>query len=59
MKSSDEMIEEIYLRTLSRPPSEEELFYFREYVSGVEDSKQAYEDVVWALVNSKQFLFIR
>jgi hypothetical protein len=59
MKSSDEMIEEIYLRTLSREPSDEELIYFREYVSSVADPKQAYEDVVWALVNSKQFLFIR
>jgi hypothetical protein len=58
MKSSDEMIEAIYLRTLSRQPSEEELNYFRQYVNGVEDAKQAYEDVVWALVNSKQFLFV-
>lgn len=62
-------IDDLYLRALSRPPSEAETNAALSFVQqqlGKADSapeskraalKVAYEDLVWALVNSKEFLF--
>lgn len=56
-KSPQEVIETLYLRTLSRPPTETEMTRLLETVNA-EDNKQAVlDDVFWALLNSKEFLF--
>lgn len=56
-KAPVEVIEDLYLRCLSRPPTETEK---RELVLAVESEKDhevALNDVFWALLNSKEFIF--
>ena len=54
------IIEELYLSSLSRFPQTEEVTALSEAVSGsAENRRAAIEDVLWALVNSREFLSIR
>lgn len=57
-RSDEEKITELYLWAFSRKPDKSELGIATKYVAreGVEP-KASYEDIVWALVNSKEFLF--
>ncbi len=57
-KTSDaEMLDDLYLSTLSRPPSETEMKMSLEHVAQATDKRKAWEDVHWALLNTKEFLF--
>jgi hypothetical protein len=53
----DVIVEELYLAALARPPHGPERDVALEYVSGAEDPKAAWEDVLWTLLNSKAFVF--
>lgn len=54
----DQRIRELYRWAYSREPSNAELNIALDYVEQrSSDSRGAYEDLVWALVNSKEFLF--
>ncbi len=57
----DEMVTELYLSTLSRLPTTEELSQTRAEGQAEDTLREAayYEDLIWALMNSKQFLFNR
>jgi hypothetical protein len=55
-KSNRAVIEELYLATLCRPPSERELGAMLARVEQAPDRRGALEDVLWALLNSKEFL---
>lgn len=50
-------IESIYLIAFSRLPSSEETSRLVNYISNHQDPRAAYEDALWAVVNSKEFLF--
>jgi hypothetical protein len=50
------VIDDLYLRCLSRPPSDEERAELMAHVSS-EDPRGSLEDVFWALLNSREFLF--
>ena len=53
-----ELIEELYLAAFSRQPTEDELKTASEYLAARSDNRQtAFEDLVWAIINSKEFLF--
>ena len=66
--SYDEKISERYYGACSRTPKEDELKMAVQYVNreieddkGVKkpvDKKQAFEDVVWALFNTKEFFIV-
>lgn len=51
-----ELVEQAYLRTLSRPPSESELHDALAYVSQAESVHEGVRDVLWALLNTKEFV---
>ncbi|MFT5191543.1 MAG: hypothetical protein ACI9DF_004230 [Verrucomicrobiales bacterium] len=64
----DQKIEDLYLRAYARAPKQEELAiasgYLEKKLAAVteeekrpEIEQQAYEDMLWALVNTKEFLF--
>ncbi len=53
-----ELINELYLAALSRPATPAEIETTSKYLSERSDKKrQALEDIVWAIINSKEFLF--
>ena len=56
---AEAIIEEVYLRAVSRAPHEHEWTAFREMLSSGEPVRQVLEDVLWALINSKEFVMIR
>jgi len=56
-KSDDEIINVLYLAALARQPVAEELAAAQKHIKASSDRKQALEDVGWAILNSKEFLF--
>lgn len=50
------LIEAAYLRTLSRFPNADELTIASNYMTAEEDLKDGLRDVLWALVNTKEFI---
>ena len=53
----DEVIEELYLRTVSRYPDAEERQTALKLVAKTAEPQRGLEDVFWALLNSKEFLY--
>jgi hypothetical protein len=54
-KSNAEIVDELYLASLSRPPSDAERSALVARVEGAPDRRRALEDVLWALLSSKEF----
>jgi hypothetical protein len=53
----EEITEELYWRALSRGPTGEELAKIGSCLAERGRKREAYEDVLWSLVNAKEFLF--
>ena len=58
-KSDKEAIEDLYLVTLSRLPTASEWRLTLAAFSHAKDRRQAMEDLLWALLNRKEFITIR
>lgn len=58
-KSVDEIVTDLYYATLCRAPSQSELAAARQLLADYPTPKECFEDLLWALVNSKGFLFVR
>ncbi|MBI4327461.1 MAG: DUF1553 domain-containing protein [Chloroflexi bacterium] len=66
-RSDDDKVRELYLRVYSREPDSRESELARDYLARKSKDKeakeaatakrQAYEDILWALINTKEFLF--
>ncbi len=57
-KATDtEIAEELYLAALGRPPRDDERKAVLGYVAKQTDRKVGFEDLLWAIVNTKEFLF--
>jgi Protein of unknown function (DUF1549)/Protein of unknown function (DUF1553) len=52
-----ERLRDLYLVALSREPSPEEIATLEGYISKKKKDQEAYEDILWALLNTKEFLF--
>ncbi|HMF12904.1 MAG TPA: DUF1553 domain-containing protein, partial [Gemmataceae bacterium] len=55
-KSDEAAIEELFLATLSRFPASEEKRAAVEHVQATADKKKGYVDVLWALLNTREFI---
>jgi hypothetical protein len=55
-KNDGEIVDELYLATLCRLPAERERTLLLARVARAPDRREALEDVLWALLNSKEFL---
>ncbi len=58
-ETTEAFLEDFWWSALSRRISNEELRELSEYVSASEDHRKALEDVVWAVLNSNEFLLRR
>jgi hypothetical protein len=56
-KTPREVIEELYVRCLCRKPTSTELAKLEGILIAEQDKKRALEDVFWALLNSREFMF--
>lgn len=52
-----QIIEQLFLRALSRKPSSQEMEKFNGLLAADPDAAKVLEDVFWALLNSREFLF--
>jgi hypothetical protein len=52
-----EVIKDLYLRCLSRPPTEKEMTKLKGYFGSGKSDEQVLTDIFWALLNSKEFIF--
>jgi hypothetical protein len=52
-----DIVTELFLATLSRPPLAHEAQAALEHVAGSGDKRTAWEDIQWALLNTNEFLF--
>jgi hypothetical protein len=55
--SVEDVLFDFYWSALSRPPSPRELQIAREHIAGCKTRERGLEDVAWALLNSREFLF--
>ena len=58
-KSNEEIVNELYFAALCRPPSTKERDATLAIIAANRDRRQALEDVLWGLVNAKEFLLRR
>jgi hypothetical protein len=56
-KSDDEVLEELFLATLTRPPTDRERAHFAAVAAGRKDRAALFADTLWALINTSEFLF--
>ena len=50
-----EAVRMVYLRTLARTPTEREMSRVRQHIQTVSNRPEAFEDLLWALINSTEF----
>jgi hypothetical protein len=53
----EELVENLYFRTVCRPPTAEEASHWAAVLKGASDPREAAEDLFWALLNSREFAF--
>ena len=56
-RSTPQMIEELYLAAFSRYPTPQEIFTATAYIDRDSEPRKAVEDLLWSLLNSREFLF--
>jgi hypothetical protein len=54
--SDDQAIAELYAVSVSRPPTAEEIAHCLAIIAAAADRREGFEDVLWALCNSRAFL---
>ena len=54
---NSDLIRQVYLAGLSRPPQEREQARLAEFFATHPDRRQAIEDLIWALINTNEFMF--
>jgi hypothetical protein len=55
-KSDDEVFEELFLATLGRLPRTDEIEVFKKHREHTSDRLNAFTDVSWALINTREFI---
>jgi hypothetical protein len=58
-RSHEEIVRELFMATLCRWPTGDELALSNEFLAESPSPKECYEDLLWTLLNSKHFLFVR
>jgi hypothetical protein len=56
-KPPEQIIEELFIRSYSRRPDPKEMERFNEILKSDPDARKNLDDIFWALLNSKEFMF--
>ena len=56
-KTSREIVQELYVRTFGRQPTDAELVKLESHWGVTEEQPKVYNDIFWALLNAKEFMF--
>ncbi|MBI3879705.1 MAG: DUF1549 domain-containing protein [Verrucomicrobia bacterium] len=56
-KTNDQVMEEIYLRALGRPPTKDEAAKLTAFFTEGKSADQVLNDIFWSLLNAKEFVF--
>ena len=56
-RGHQERVTDLYHAVFARPPREDEMALVMRHMQIAENDKQGYEDLLWALINTKEFLF--
>ncbi len=56
-KPTGEMIDDLYLTALGRRPTSAEWKRLHEHIEKAKDKQKAVEDALWAVLNTREFLF--
>jgi len=56
-KRPEEVIANLYLRCLNRPPTTDELGKLKSFLKDEKSQEEVLNDVFWSLLNSKEFIF--
>src|SRR5688572_16121723 len=54
--SNEEAVEELFLATLTRVPTANEKAGALEYLKGTKNRAEGLQDVLWALINTREFI---
>jgi hypothetical protein len=55
--TDEQILYDLYLTALARMPSRDEVEAVKEHLADKKDRRKAWEDVFWAVINAKEFLF--
>ena len=55
-RSDEEILRELYLRALSRPPTPDEILTAKGFIQEAGSREQGLQDMVWTLLNTREFL---
>ena len=58
-RTDDEILSELYLTALCREPTQAERAHAAKFLKSIGDRRECFEDLLWVLLNSKQFKFVR
>jgi hypothetical protein len=58
IKDDKQLIEELYLGALSRYPRDDEMQKSLEFVAAAQDRSAGMQDVLWSLINLREFVFV-
>lgn len=56
-KSTADILDELYLRALSRTPSEDAAKALLQHMAASTNQREAWEDVLWTILNSQEFIY--
>jgi len=56
-KSEREVLEDLYFTALARAPESDEVAVALAHVAKAKDKRKGWEDVLWAILNTREFLF--
>jgi hypothetical protein len=58
-RNVEKKLDELFLKALARKPTQAERDRSKQHVAEVPDAVEAWGDLIWAVINSKEFLFVR
>ena len=59
VRSEEDKVRELFMWALSRPPNPEQMEKALSILRRGNDRRAGYEDIIWALINTKEFILVQ